>query len=315
MAVCGGALMSLPVPARAQSYPLRTVRVVLGFPAGGTTDVVARMLSQWLSERLGATFIVENRPGAATNIATEAVIRAPADGHTLLVCTPANAINASFYNDLPFVFMRDIVPIIGLIRSPYVLEVIPTLPARTVPELVAYAKENPGKLSIGSFGTGTGSHLCGEMFKMMAGFEMNHVPYRGSAPMLTDLLGGRVHLAFDNLPASIEHIMGGGLRALAVTTSERSKALPDVQALAEFYPGYEASSWLAVGVRSGTPADIIETLHQEIAACLADDRMKAKLERLGATVLGGSSAETATLIADETEKWRKVVTFSATNPN
>jgi tripartite-type tricarboxylate transporter receptor subunit TctC len=313
--VFGGVLVSRPVLARAQSYPSRTVHIILGFPAGGTTDVVARVFSQWLSERFGASFIVENRPGAGTNIATEAVVRAPADGHTLLICTPANAINASFYHDLPFVFMRDIAPVTGLIRSPYVLEIIPAVPAKTVAELVAYVKANPGKLNVASFGIGTGSHLCYEMFRMMADVEMNHVPYRGSAPMLTDLLGGQVHAAFDNLPASIEYIKAGKLRALAVTTNGRSEALPDVPILGEFFPGYEASSWLAVGVPRSTPTEIIEALNREIAAGLADTRMKAQLESLGATVLGGSPAATATLIVEETEKWAKVVRFSGAKPH
>ena len=312
--VFGGVLVSRPSVARAQSYPSRTVHIILGFPAGGTTDVVARLFSQWLSERFGASFIVENRPGAGTNIATEAVVRAPADGHTLLICTPANAINASFYHDLPFVFVRDIAPVAGLIRSPYVLEVIPAVPAKTVPELIAYVKANPGKLNVASFGTGTGSHLCYEMLRMMVDVEMNHVPYRGSAPMLTDLLGGQVHVAFDNLPASIEYIKAGKLRALAVTTNGRSEALPDVPVLAEFVPGYEASSWLAVGVPRSTPAEIIEALNREIAAGLADTRMKAQLERLGATVLGSSPAATAALFAEETEKWARVVRFSDAKP-
>jgi tripartite-type tricarboxylate transporter receptor subunit TctC len=312
--VFDGVLVSRPLLARAQSYPSRTVHIVLGFPAGGTTDVVARVFSQWLSERFNASFIVENRPGAGTNIATEAVVRAPADGHTLLICTPANAINASFYHDLPFVFMRDIEPVTGLIRSPYVLEIIPAVPAKTVPELVAYIKANPGKLNVASFGTGTASHLCYEMFRMMADVEMNHIPYRGSAPMLTDLLGGQVHVAFDNLPASIEYIKAGKFRALAVTTNGRSEALPDVPILGEFFPGYEASSWLAVGVPRRTPTEIIEALNREITAGLADTRMKAQLESLGATVLGGSPAATAMLIAEETEKWAKVVRFSGARP-
>ena len=310
----GGVLFSCPTLARAQSYPSRTVHVIVGFPAGGTTDLVARVLSQWLSARFGASFIVENKPGAGTNIATEAVVRAPADGHTLLICAPANAINASFYRDLPFNFIRDIAPVAGLVRTPYVLEVIPTVPANTLAEFIAYAKANPGKLNIGSFGTGTGSHLSGEMFKMMTGVDMNHIPYRGSAPMLTDLLGGQVQVAFDNLPASIEYIRSGRLRALAVTTSERSEALPDVPALREFLPAYEASSWLAVGAPTGTPAEIIEALNREITAGLLDAKIKAQLEALGAIVLGGSPAATATLFAEETEKWAKVVRFSGAKP-
>jgi tripartite-type tricarboxylate transporter receptor subunit TctC len=306
--VLGGVLVSCPIITRAQSYPSRTVHIILGFPAGGTTDVVARLMARWLSERFGASFVVENKPGAGTNIATEAVVRAPPDGYTLLVSTPANAINASFYHDLPFNFVRDIVPITGLIRSPFVLDLIPAVPAKTIPELISFAKANPGKLNMASFGTGSGSHLCCEMFRMMTGVEINHIPYRGSAPMLTDLLGGQVHAAFDNLPASIEYIKAGKLRALAVTTQRRSEALLDVPALAEFLTGYEASSWLAVGAPKNTPTEIIAALNREINAGLADAGIKAQLQGQGASVLGA-------LIAEETEKWAKVVRFSGAKPN
>lgn len=308
----GGALVSSTV-AQAQSYPSRPVRLMVGFPPGGTTDVVARLIGQWLSERLGASFIVENR--SSTNIATEAVVRAPADGYTLLVAVPSNTINVSLYDKLDFDFARDIGPVASLIRSPYVLEVFPGFPVRTVPELIAYAKSNPGKVNIASFGTGTASHLSGEMFKMMAGVDMQHVPYRGSAPMLTDLLAGQVQVAFDNLPASIEHIRAGKLRALAVTTEKRSEMLPDVPTLAEFLPGYETSSWLAVGAPSRTPAEIIATLNKEINAALADPKMESRLAGLGATVLTGSPADTAALFAEETEKWRKAVKFSGAKAN
>jgi tripartite-type tricarboxylate transporter receptor subunit TctC len=314
MVVCG-ALVSSDTAVWAQSYPSRPVRLMVGFPPGGTTDIVARVIAQWLSERFGTPFVIENRAGAGTNIATEAVVRAPADGYALLVVTPANTINASFYDKLDFDFGRDIKPVANLIRSPYVLEVFPGFPAKTVPELIAYAKANPGKINIASFGTGTASHLSGEMFKMMAGVEMLHVPYKGSAPMLTDLLGGQVQVAFDNLPASIEHIKAGRLRALAVTTEKRSGTLPDIPALKEFLPGYETSSWLAIGAPSKTPTEIIVTLNREINAGLADPRVKAQLAELGATVLGGSPADTATLIAEETAKWRKVVKFSGVKSN
>ena len=314
MVVCG-ALVSSGTAVWAQSYPSRPVRLMVGFPPGGTTDIVARVIAQWLSERFGTPFVIENRAGAGTNIATEAVVRAPADGYALLVVTPANTINASFYDKLDFDFGRDIKPVANLIRSPYVLEVFPGFPAKTVPELIAYAKANPGKINIASFGTGTASHLSGEMFKMMAGVEMLHVPYKGSAPMLTDLLGGQVQVAFDNLPASIEHIKAGRLRALAVTTEKRSGTLPDIPALKEFLPGYETSSWLAIGAPSKTPTEIIVTLNREINAGLADPRVKAQLAELGATVLGGSPADTATLIAEETAKWRKVVKFSGVKSN
>jgi len=310
----GGALV-FPTVARVQSYPSRPVHIMVGYPPGGTTDVVARMIGQWLSERLGTSFIVENRAGAGTNMATEAVLHAPADGHTLLVITPANTINVSFYDKLEFDFERDIKPIASLIRSPFVLEIFPGFPAKTVPELIAYAKSNPGKVNMASFGTGTASHLSGEIFKMMTGVQMQHVPYRGSAPMLTDLLAGHVQVAFDNLPASIEHIRAGKLQALAITTAERSEMLPDVPALAEFLPGYDTSSWLAVGAPSRTPTETIVTLNKEINAALADPKVKARLTDLGATVLGGSLADAAALIAGETEKWRKAVKFSGAKAN
>jgi tripartite-type tricarboxylate transporter receptor subunit TctC len=308
----GGALVSSTV-AQAQGYPSRPVRLMVGFPPGGTTDVVARLMGQWLSERFGTSFVIENR--ASTNIATEAVVRAPADGYMLLVVVPSNTINVSFYDKLDFDFERDIRPVAGLIRSPFVLEVFPGFPPKTVPELIAYAKSNPGKINIASFGTGTASHLSGEMFKMMTGVEMQHVPYRGSAPMLTDLLAGQVQVAFDNLPASIEHIRAGKLRALAVTTAQRSEMMPDVPTMAEFLPGYETSSWLAIGAPSRTPTEIIVTLNKEINAALADPRVKDRLAALGATVLAGSLSDAATLISGETEKWRKAVKFSGAKAN
>jgi tripartite-type tricarboxylate transporter receptor subunit TctC len=311
----GGALASSANVARARGYPSRPVRLVVGYPPGGTTDIVARVIAQWLSERFGTPFVIENRAGAGTNIATETVVRAPADGYALLLATPANAINASFYDKLDFDFGRDIKPVASLIRSPYVLEVFPGFPAKTVSELITHAKANPGKINIGSFGTGTASHLSGEMFKMMAGIEMLHVPYKGSAPMLTDLLGGQVQVAFDNLPASLEHIKAGKLRALAVTTAKRSAKLPDVPTLAEFLPGYETSSWLAVGAPRETPAEIVVALNKEINAGLADPKVISQLTDLGATVLAGSPVDTATLFAEETAKWRKVVKFSGARPN
>jgi tripartite-type tricarboxylate transporter receptor subunit TctC len=311
----GGTLVLSAGLARGQSYPSRPVRLVVGFPPGGTTDIVARVLGQWLSERLSAPFVIENRPGAGTNVATETVVRAPADGHTLLVVTPANAINTSFYDKLDFDFERDMTPVASLIRSPYVLEVFPGFPAKTVSELIAYAKANPGKIDVASFGTGTASHLSAEMFKMVAGGQMQHVPYKGSAPMVTDLLGGQVQVAFDNLPASIEHIKAGRLRALAVTTAKRSETMPDVPTLGEFLPGYETSSWLAIGAPSKTPNEVVVTLNREINAGLIDPKVKAKLADLGATVLPGSPVDSARLIADETEKWRKVVSFAGLKSN
>ena len=311
----GGTLVLSGDLARGQSYPSRPVRLVVGFPPGGTTDIVARVLGQWLSERLSAPFVIENRPGAGTNVATETVVRAPADGHTLLVVTPANAINTSFYDKLDFDFERDMTPVASLIRSPYVLEVFPGFPAKTVSELIAYAKANPGKIDVASFGTGTASHLSAEMFKMMAGVQMQHVPYKGSAPMVTDLLGGQVQVAFDNLPASTEHIKAGRLRALAVTTAKRSETMPDVPTLGEFLPGYETSSWLAIGAPSKTPNEVVVTLNREINAGLIDPKVKARLADLGATVLPGSPVDSARLIADETEKWRKVVSFAGLKSN
>ena len=310
----GGALVSSTV-AQAQSYPSRPVRLMVGFPPGGTTDVVARLIGQWLSERFGTPFVVENRAGAGTNLATEAVVRAPADGHTLLVVTPSNTINVSLYEKMDFDFEHDIAPVASLIRSPFVLEVFPGFPAKTVPELLAYAKSNPAKINIASFGTGTASHLSGEILKMMTGVQMLHVPYRGSAPMLTDLLAGQVQVAFDNLPASIEHIRAGKLRALAVTTAYRSEMLPDVPTLAEYLPGYETSSWLAVGAPSRTPTEILVTLNKEINVALADPKVYARLSGLGATVMAGSISDVSALFAGETEKWRKAVKFSGAKAN
>jgi tripartite-type tricarboxylate transporter receptor subunit TctC len=305
-----GALLSLATLAQAQTYPSRPVHLIVGFPPGGTTDVVARVIGKRLSERFGVPFVVENMPGAGTNIATAAVVRASADGYTLLVITPSNTINASFYDKLDFDFARDIRPIATLIESPYVLEAFPGFPATTVPELIAYAKANPGKINIASFGTGTASHLSGETFQMMSGVQLLHVPYKGSAPMLTDLLGGQVQVAFDNLPTSVEHIRAGKLRALAVSTAERSETIPEVPALAEFLPGFETSSWLAVGAPSKTAPEIVYALNKEINAALADPSITARLDGLGATVLASSPAGAATFIDEETEKWRKVVKFS-----
>ena len=259
------------------------MRVIVGFPAGGTTDIGARIIGQWLSERLGQPFIIENKPGAGTNIATEAVVKAAPDGYTLLLITPATAFNATLYDNLKYNFIRDIVPVASVIRSPLVLEVHPAVPAKTVPEFIAYAKANSGKINMASFGTGTGSHLSGEMLKIMSGIEMTHVPYRGSAPMLIDLLGGQVQVAFDNLPASIEYIREGKLRPLAVTTTTRSETLPDVPTLTETLPGYEASAWIGVGAPSNTPAEVVDMLNREINAALADPKIKTRFVNLGAT--------------------------------
>jgi tripartite-type tricarboxylate transporter receptor subunit TctC len=307
----------LPLMSRlawAQSYPVRPVRIVVGFPAGGTTDIGARVIAQWLSGHLGQQFIVENRPGAGTHVATEAVARAPADGYTLLMATGSNAINATLYDRLNYNFLRDIVPVVGVIRSPFVLEVHPAVPVNTVPELIAYAKAIPGKITMASFGTGTSSHLTGELFKMMAGVEMLHVPYRGSAPMLVDLLSGQVQLAFDNLPASLEHIKSGTLRPLAVTTTTRSEALPDVPALGEMLSGFESSAWIGITAPKGTPAEIIDKLNKEINAALADPKIKARFQELSGVILGGSPADFGKHIAEETEKWSKVIRVANIKP-
>jgi tripartite-type tricarboxylate transporter receptor subunit TctC len=314
LAAGAAALPQLSRIARAQTYPTRPVRLIVGYPPGGTIDIVARLIGQWLSKRLGQQFIVENRPGAATNIATEAVVRAPPDGYTFLLVTASNAINATLYDNLNFNFIRDIAPVAGIVRQPLVMEVNPSVPAKTVPGLITYAKANPGKLSMASFGTATISHVAGELFKMSAGINMVHVPYRGSAPMLTDLLGGQVQAAFDALPASIEHIRAGKLRALAVTTMTRSDALPDIPTLGDFVPGYEAISWGGIGAPKNTPAEIIEKLNKEINAGLADPNMKARLADLGAEPMSMTSAELGKLIAAETEKWGKVIRTANIKP-
>ncbi len=307
LAAGAATLPAVSRPATAQAYPSRPVRLLVGFPAGGTTDIAARLIGQWLSERLGQPVIIENRPGAGANLAAEAVVRAPADGYTLLAATSSNTINTTFYDKLSFNFARDIAMVAGITRSPLVLEVHPSLPVKTVPELIAHAKANPGKVTLASFGTGTTSHVAGELFKMTAGVTMLHVPYRGSAPLLTDLLSGQVQAAFDNLPASIEHIRAGKLRALAVGTAARAEVLPELPTVGEFLPGFEASAWVAVGAPKSTPAEIIDKLNKEINAGLADPRIKARLAELGGTVFTGSAADFDKLVAEQTEKWGKVI--------
>jgi len=281
--VAAGAV-ALPVTsraARAQTYPSRPVRWVVGFAPGGGNDIVARLMGQWLSERTGQQFVIENRPGAGTNIATEAVVNAPADGYTLLMVAPTAAINATLYEKLNFNFIRDIAPIAGIIRLPDVMTVNPSVPAKTVPEFIAYAKANPGKINMASPGVGTSVHLSGELFKMMASVNMVHVPYRGASPALTDLLGGQVQVMFGTMPSVIEHIKDGKLRALAVTTATRSEALPDLPTVGEFVPGYEARSWYGVGAPKGTPAEVIDKLNKEINAGLVDPKLKARFTDLG----------------------------------
>jgi tripartite-type tricarboxylate transporter receptor subunit TctC len=291
--------------ARAQTYPSRPVRLIEGFGAGGTPDIVARLIGQWLSERLSQPFVVENRTGVSGNIATEAVVNAPPDGYTLLTVTTANAIGATFYEKLNFDFIRDITPVAGTMRAPYVMEVNLSVPAKTVPEFMAYAKANPGRLNMASVGSGSGTHVVGELFKMMTGVDMVHVPYR-SVPF-SDLIGGQVQVYFGTLPSSIELIRAGRLRALAVTTATRSQMLPEIPALGEFVPGYEASNWVGIGAPRNTPAEIVDKLNREINAALADPRIKARFADLGGTVLPGSRADFGKLIADETEKWAKLI--------
>jgi len=296
--------------APAQDYPNRPIRFIVGYPAGGTTDILARIIGQYMSDRLGQPVIIENKPGAGNNIGTEFVVRAPADGYTMLLVNPANAINTTLYEKLSFNFTNDIAPVGGLMRVPNVMEVNPAVPAKTVPEFIAYAKANPGKVNLASSGAGTSVHMSGELFKMMVGVNMQHIPYRGSAPMLIDLISGQVQVTFDNMPSSIQHVREGKLRALAVTTAARSPALPDVPVVAEFVPGYEASAWFGIGVPKGTPAAIIERLNREINSGLADPKVRDKLVDLGGMLMGGTPADFGKVVVEETEKWAKVVKFS-----
>jgi tripartite-type tricarboxylate transporter receptor subunit TctC len=317
LVLCG---LALPAAAglgsaRALDYPTRPVHVIVGYPAGGTTDILARLVGQYLSERLGQQFIIDNRSGAGNNIGTEAVVGAAPDGYTLLLVNPANAINATLYEKLPFNFIRDIAPVAGIIRVPNVMEVNPAVPAETVAEFITYAKANPGKVNMASSGNGTSIHVSGELFKMMTGVDMLHVPYRGSAPALTDLMGGQVQVLFDNMPSSVEYIKAGKLRPLAVTTATRVDALPGVPTVAETVPGYEASAWFGLGAPKGTPAEIVDKLNAAVNAGLADSKLKARLADLGGTMLVGTPADFGKLIAEETEKWAKVVKFSGARPD
>ena len=315
LAAGAAAVAALPRIARAQAYPARPVRVVVGFAAGGSTDIGARLIGQWLQERLGQPFVIENRPGAATNIATETVVRAPADGYTLVMVGPSSAVNATLYPNLNFVFLRDIAPVASMIRQPQVMLANPSLPAKSVPELIAYAKANPGKITMASAGIGSMGHLVGELFKMMAGVDCVHVPYRGAAPMLTDLLGGQVLMSFAGISGSIAHIRSGKLRALAVTTATRAEALPDVPTVGEFVPGYEAGDWLGVGAPRRTPPAIVDKLNHEITAALGDPKLKARFADLGGTPLALTPAEFGKLLADETEKWGKVIRAANIKPD
>jgi len=296
--------------ARAETYPARPIRLIIGYTPGGSADLTARLMGQWLSERLGQPFVIENRPGGGTNIATEAVVRAAPDGYTLLLVAPANAINATLYEKLNFNFLRDIEPIAGIIRFPNVVAVNPQVPVNTIPELIAYAKANPGKLNMASSGNGSTIHMSGELFKMMTGIDMVHVPYRGGAPALTDLISGQVQVMFDNIPTCAEHVKSGKLRGLAITSTTRSEVLPDLPPVADFLPGYEASAWYGFGAPKGTPPEIIARLNKETNAVLADATAKKRFAELGAFLLPGSAADFGKLLADETEKWGKVVKFS-----
>ena len=307
LAVDAAALPAVSYVAWAQSYPTRPVRLVVGFAAGGTQDVIARVLGQWLTERLGQQILIENRPGAASNIAAEAVVKAPPDGYTLFMIGPNNAINATLYDKLNFDILRDLAPVASIMRVPNVLEVNPSVPATTIPELITYAKANPGKLNFASGGNGTSVHVSGELFKLMTGVNMQHVTYRGAGPALTDLIAGQVHLMFDNLPSSIGHIRAGALRALAVTTTMRSDALPDIPTVDTFVPGYEASAFFGVTAPRNTPTELVERLNKEINEILVGPKAKARLADMGGMMLPGPPAEFGRLLAAETEKWGKVI--------
>jgi tripartite-type tricarboxylate transporter receptor subunit TctC len=301
--------------ASADAYPTRPVHIVVGFPAGGGTDILARVMGQWLSEHLGQPFVIENRPGAASNVAAEVVVKAPPDGYRLLMATYVNAINATLYDNLNFNFLRDIAPIAGIMSVPNVMEVNPAVPAQTVPEFIAYARANPGRINMATVGSGSGSDIYGALFKKMADVDLVPVPYRGDPPAIAGLLGGQVQVYFGTLAGSIEQIRAGKLRALAVTTATRSQALPDIPTVGDFLPGYEASAWFGVGAPKATPVEIVDTLNREINTALADPNIKARLADLGGTVLAGSPTDFGKLIADDAEKWAKVIKFANIKPD
>jgi tripartite-type tricarboxylate transporter receptor subunit TctC len=314
-AAASAAALTAVLPfARAQTYPSRPVRIIVGFAPGGGTDIIARLAGQWLSERLGQPFVIENRPGAGTNIATEVVANAPPDGHTLLLASLPNAGNATLYENLKFNFIRDITPVASISRDPFAIEVNPSVPVKTLPGFITYAKANPRKINMGSGGIGSGNHIFGELFEMMTGISLVHVPYRGAAPALTDLLGGQVQVMFASMSSSLEHVRAGKVRALAVTTATRLPTLPDIPTVAEFVPGYEASFWNGIGAPKNTPADIVGKLNSAINAALSDPRMNARLAELEAIALPGSPADFGKLIAEETEKWGKVVRAANIKP-
>jgi tripartite-type tricarboxylate transporter receptor subunit TctC len=314
LAAGAAALSVTPRRARAQTYPARPVRIVVGFSAGGPSDIVARLIAQWLSERTGQPFVIDNRPGFSGNIATETVVRAPPDGYTLLLVSLSSMVNATLYDKLSFNFLRDIAPIGTLTRNVFVMEVHPSVPARTGAEFIAYAKANPGRLNMGSPGSGTGPHMASELFKMMTGISMVHVPYRGSSPMLTDLIGGQVQFTFDGIASSLEHIRSGSLRALGVSPTTRLDVLPDVPSVSEFVPGYEAIGSTGLGAPRNTPADIVDALNKEVGAALADAKFKERLADLGVSGQTLSPAAYGRFLVDETEKWGKVVRFSGLKP-
>jgi tripartite-type tricarboxylate transporter receptor subunit TctC len=307
LAAGAAALPAVSRVARAQTYPTRPVRIIVGFPAGGATDILARLTGQWLSERLGQQFIIENRAGAGGNIGTEAVVKAPPDGYTLLQVATPNGLNAALYTNLNFNFVRDIAPVVGIMRTSYVIVVHPSVPATTVPEFIAYAKANAGKVNMASAGNGTPQHIFGELFKMMAGVDLTHVPYRGGAPATTDLIGGQVQVIFSPLPESIEHIKAGKLRPLAVTTVTRLDVLPNIPTVGDFLPGYEGTGWLGVGAPKNTPAEIIDKLNKEINAGLADPKIVSRIAELGGAVLGGSPTAFGKIVSGDIEKWAKVI--------
>jgi tripartite-type tricarboxylate transporter receptor subunit TctC len=314
LAVGAATLPSLSRVAWGQTYPARPVRIIVPYTAGGSADILARLIGRWLSERLGQPFIIDNRPGAGTNIGTETVVKAPPDGYTLLLASPANAINATLYDKLNFNFIRDIVPVASIHRIPHLVVVHPSVPINTVPELIAYAKANAGKINMASGGNGSGSHVCGELFKMITGIHIVHVPYRGAAPAITDLIGGQVQVMFPDMPSSIEYIRSEKLRALAVTTATRSETLPSVPTVGETVSDYEASAFQGIAAPKNTPVEVTVKLNREINAALADSKIRARLADIGGTPLPGSSADFASVIAQETEKWGKVIKFAGIKP-
>jgi len=314
LAAGAAALPAFSRIAFAETYPSRPVRLIVPFAAGGPTDIVARLSGQWLSERLGQQFVIENKPGAGGTIGTEAVVRAPSDGYTLLQVGAFTVVNAALYDNLSFSFARDISPVASMFSTPLVMVANPSLPARTIPEFIAYAKANPGKINKASSGIGATPHVTGELFKMMAGVDLVHVPYRGAGPAFADLIGGQVQVMFDFIPSSVEYVRSGKLRALGVTSTARAAALPDVAPISEFVPGYEASGWFGLGAPRNTPVEIVDVLNKATNAILADEKVKARLADLGGTVLAGSPADFGKLIGVESEKWAKVVKFSGAKP-